>query len=61
MKLIGEILLDNGLLTHSQLDAALLKQKEMTHPVPIGEILISMGYIEISTLMRYLDLQLKSQ
>lgn len=60
MKLIGEILLENGLLTQGQLDAALLKQKEMANPEPIGEILISMGYIGIATLVEYLDIQLKT-
>lgn len=61
MKLIGEILLDNKLLTQEQLDRALSVQKDSNDIRPIGEILIEMGFINIKTLMDYLDVQLKKK
>ncbi len=61
MKLIGEILIDNGLLAKKDLAAALEKQKTMKHRKPLGEILILMGFINITTLLEYLDMQLEKR
>lgn len=59
--MIGEILLENQLLTPEQLDAALKVQRDTQDKRPIGEILIAMGSINIKTLMDYLDIQLRKK
>jgi type IV pilus assembly protein PilB len=42
---LGEILVNEGLITNSQLEEALLTQKRDPHKKPIGEILVYMGSI----------------
>lgn len=59
MKLIGEILVENGLLTREDLETALSLQKGEEPRRQLGEVLISMGKINYTVLMQYLDLQLK--
>jgi len=61
MKMIGEILVENGLLDKNDLELALRKQAEMKQHKPIGEVMVSMNMIGIDTLLAYLDLQLKQK
>ncbi|HPO50215.1 MAG TPA: hypothetical protein PLO89_07835 [Spirochaetota bacterium] len=58
MKRIGELLIENSLLTKENLDKALDIQK--TNGKHIGEILIDMKLITYDILIEYLDLQIKS-
>ncbi|GIV01364.1 MAG: hypothetical protein KatS3mg015_0194 [Fimbriimonadales bacterium] len=41
----GEVFVQEGLITKEQLDQALAKQKELGGNEPIGNVLVSMGYI----------------
>ncbi len=59
MKKIGEILVENHLLSKSDLDIALEKQRNNKNHDPLGEILVSMNLITIDKLMAYLDSQVK--
>jgi len=43
-KRIGDILLDDGLITKEQLDEALELQRQSTEKFPIGETLVQLGY-----------------
>ncbi|MDA3852557.1 MAG: hypothetical protein PF447_15010 [Spirochaetaceae bacterium] len=60
MRYIGEILVENNLLSKSDLDKALEIQSEQTKRQHIGEILISMGLITVDVLMKYLDVQFQA-
>ncbi|HOK02020.1 MAG TPA: hypothetical protein PKX79_08080 [Spirochaetota bacterium] len=55
--LLGEILLENGVITREQLDKALKTQKE--EGGLIGIILVQQGAISEQTLVEYLALQAK--
>jgi hypothetical protein len=57
---IGEILINEGLLTESQLEEALELQKKNPGK-KIGEILIELDYIDIGNFTKYLDKQLKEK
>lgn len=59
MKKIGELLLESGLITITDLNKALEIQKQNNKP--IGEILIEMNKITIDTLIKYLDIQLRTK
>lgn len=58
MKRIGEILIENNLLTPENLEIALEKQKNMTTSKPLGQILVDMDIITIDVLLDYLEMQL---
>lgn len=45
IKLIGEMLVDDGVITREQLDEALKKQQQGKEKLPIGEMLIRLGYL----------------
>lgn len=60
MKRIGEILVENRLITQLQLDAALDAQLKTHRDKRIGEILIDMGYLTYDTLIGYLENQIQS-
>ncbi len=57
MKKIGEILVENKLLSVEDLNRALEHQKNDENHNPIGEILVAMDLITIDKLMAYLDSQ----
>ncbi|MBN2510424.1 MAG: hypothetical protein JXB03_09110 [Spirochaetales bacterium] len=59
MKKIGELLVENSLLTPEDLKRALEIQKDQEVKEPIGEILISMGVITIQVLTEYLSIQMR--
>lgn len=44
-KRLGEMLIDDGLITKEQLDEALNLQKQSTEKVPVGELLVQLGYL----------------
>jgi type IV pilus assembly protein PilB len=52
-KRLGELLLDNGLLTPEQLDAALSEQKRLRRP--LGQVLLAQGLVEQQALARVLS------
>lgn len=54
---LGEILLESGIITSSQLEEALIKQK--TSGKRLGEILIAEGIINEKQLIEALEYQLK--
>lgn len=59
MKRIGELLVESGLISQSDIDKALEIQKRNNKQ--IGEILIEMKLITIDTLLKYLDIQIKTK
>ncbi|MEK6794650.1 MAG: hypothetical protein AABZ39_07735 [Spirochaetota bacterium] len=61
MKRIGEMLIEAKLLTKSDLDRALARQREMQDKRPVGEILVEMKIITLDTLVQYLDMQLRQK
>ncbi len=54
-KLIGQVLIEQGLITESQLKEALEKQRETGHF--LGRILVDLGYISEKELKRVLSIQ----
>ena len=52
-KRLGELLLENGLLTPEQLDAALSEQKRQRRP--LGQVLLAQGLVEEKALARVLS------
>ncbi len=60
-KKIGEILIENRLLTQAQLDEALVRQKEAPVYENLGRVLVSMGHISEATLQKSLDMYDKRQ
>src|SRR3989440_12215183 len=52
-KRLGELLLENGLLTPEQLDAALTEQKRQRQP--LGQVLLGQGMVEEKALARVLS------
>ena len=54
--MIGELLIASGALTPEQLDNALARQK--TQKLPLGQILIKLGYITDDTMRLALSSQL---
>lgn len=55
--LLGEILIDAGVITHGQLDDALQTQAKLKPPLPIGRILVARNLISWEQLAYYLKLQ----
>jgi len=60
-KLIGEILLESRLVTKTQLDEALARQKEAPVYENLGRILVRLGYVKEEALQRTLDMYDKRQ
>ncbi len=54
-KLIGELLIENGLITPEQLDEALGVQRKDGDL--IGNILVNLGYLDDDALLEYLKMQ----
>ncbi len=52
-KMMGEFLLEQNIITLSQLEAALKKQKELS--LPLGEVLVKLGYVKENTLLEILS------
>ena len=61
MKRIGELLVENQIITRENLEKALQQQKELGMHKPIGEILVEMRVITIDSLIKYLEIQLKQK
>jgi hypothetical protein len=61
MKKIGELLVENGVITQADLDKALDHQKALNTTKPVGEILVEMKVITIDSLLKYLGIQLKNK
>ncbi len=49
---VGDILVEQGVITQEQLADALDSQKDAEHPKLIGELLIDLGFVEESNVMR---------
>ena len=58
MKRIGELLVDNCVISQNQLEEALVRQNSLANGMKIGEILIDMGYLTYDGLLSYLDTQI---
>lgn len=61
MKKIGELLVENKIITPVQLESALQKQKAEGSIRPIGEVLVEMKVITIDSLIKYLEIQLQKK
>ena len=61
MKKIGELLVENRIITIEQLNMALDHQNSMPFKKPIGEILVEMKIINIDSLIKYLEIQLREK
>jgi len=59
MKRIGEILVENGVITQTQLGIALDRQNKDMYGKKLGEILIDLGYLNYESLISYLEHQLR--
>jgi hypothetical protein len=58
--LLGEYLLNQGLITQQQLDMALRRHQDLNkrgHSRPIGQVMVELGYITQSQLDRWLENQ----
>lgn len=55
--LLGEILIDAGVISHGQLEDALQTQAKLKPPLPIGRILVARNLITWDQLAYYLKLQ----
>ena len=53
--MLGEILLEYGVITEAQLDEALAKQKESREYDKLGSVLVALGYLKEPALQRALD------
>src|SRR6185369_14898580 len=54
-KMLGEILLEYGMITEMQLDEALAEQKYSVGEEKLGDIFVKLGFVKESTLQRALD------
>ena len=54
--LLGELLLDSGAISHDQLDSALARQE--TQKLPIGQLLVKLGFVTDDTMRLALSSQL---
>jgi hypothetical protein len=61
MKKIGELLVENKIVSQEALDNALACQQQLNMKKPIGEILVEMKVITIDSLIKYLSIQLKDK
>jgi type IV pilus assembly protein PilB len=60
-KRLGEILVEDGLVTSDQLNEALELQKQSVEKVPIGELLVQLGYLSEEGLALSLSKKLKTK
>ena len=60
MKKIGELFIENKVLTQKELDSALTIQKSLDVKRPLGEILVDLGLITYDKLINYIEIQLKA-
>ena len=60
MKRIGELLVENGVITQKQLEEALIRQNTLAKGTKIGEILIDMGFLTYDGLLSYLEKQIST-
>jgi len=58
MKRIGELLVENGVISQKQLEEALVRQNTLASGAKIGEILIDMGFLTYDGLLSYLEKQI---
>ena len=58
MKRIGELLVENGVISQKQLEEALIRQNTLAKGTKIGEILIDMGFLTYDGLLSYLEKQI---
>ncbi|HLJ54375.1 MAG TPA: type II secretion system protein GspE, partial [Chthonomonadaceae bacterium] len=56
--LLGALLVEDGLVTHEQLEVALAEQRRGDGSKRIGEILVQLRYITDQNLLRMLSVQL---
>ena len=61
MKKIGELLVENNIISRESLETALEYQKKLNMHKPIGEILVEMKVITIDSLIKYLEIQLRDK
>ncbi len=61
MKKIGELLVENRIVTQEALSMALERQKQLGMRKPVGEILVEMKVITIDSLIKYLEIQLREK
>ena len=61
MKKIGELLVENNIISQQELEIALRQQEMMGHHKPIGEILVEMKILTIDSLIKYLEIQLRDK
>ncbi len=61
MKKIGELLVENNIITKEELNLALEQQKMVDNKKPLGEVLIEMKIITIDSLIKYLEIQLREK
>jgi hypothetical protein len=61
MKKIGELLVEHGIISNYDLEMALEQQKSMTERKPLGEILVEMKIINIDSLLKFLEIQLREK
>jgi len=54
-KLLGQMLIEEGVITEEQLKTALAKQRETGHF--LGRILVDLGFVDEKTLKRILSIQ----
>ncbi|MCD6220808.1 MSHA biogenesis protein MshE, partial [bacterium] len=54
-KLLGQMLIEEGVITEEQLKIALAKQRETGHF--LGRILVDLGFVDEKTLKRVLSIQ----
>jgi len=60
MKRIGELLVENGVISQKQLEEALVRQNTLADGAKIGEILIDMGFLTYDGLLSYLEKQIST-
>lgn len=58
--LIGEMLIQKGLITKAQLEQALKVQKQNDQDKKLGEILIDLGFLTIEDFQEILHLQIEA-
>lgn len=58
MKKIGELFVENDILSQQELEMALNLQKTLETPKPLGEILVELEIITYDKLILYIEKQL---
>ncbi len=60
-KMLGEMLVEDGLITKEQLNEALETQKKSPHPQPVGELLVTLGHLSEEGLALTLSKKLRAK